>query len=240
MGATYRYVIQDVLLTFSETFNDRKISTEQCAYWVILVANRLMATAFKNGVRSGAYLNIYENVPITKGGGDNFMPDIPRIELPADIFNLDMDDAIEYIAFFATPQCPNVWGRVLFDRSTFWDIKGMESNPYEIASPSNPYFVRSADLIYLFGINQLPISTVEVGLYTTIKPSLAAPFDLDNVIPLEDEDLLQLKYEVMKLAKYSWLIESDRGETGTDQTKLDPNLNKAEAVEETRAQQGQQ
>jgi hypothetical protein len=236
MGATYRYIVQDVLLTFSETFNDRKISTEQCTYWCILVINRIMAASFKNGVRSGAYLNVFESVPIVKGGA-GFIPDIPHVELPADIFNLDMDDGVNYISFTATPECANLWGRVFFDRSTFWDIVAQQSNPYEVASGGRPYFVRSANILYLYGINTLPINTVEMGLYTTVKPSLAAPFSLDDVVPLEDEDLLQVKYEVMKLAKYSWLAASDRAETGTDTTELNPNLDKAQVQEEAR--QGQ-
>lgn len=217
MSATLlRTVVDDLIKDFKQHFDDKQIQRSQVAHWVIMLGNRLLSQHI--GKRdSGAFLGIYADVPI-EVAAENDNPNVVKgrkhITLPESIFDYNKDGGVEYISYYKEkePNCP----ATLFTRTTPTDLRRLYKSKYEAPGPENPYWYRAGDKIYLVGIECINPKSVEMGIYSVIKPITDPDIDLDAPFKFPEELLIQLKRQVLDLGRFVLVIPEARTNDGID------------------------
>jgi hypothetical protein len=233
-----RIIVDDILVTIKQTFDDRQVSQPQVAYWVILVGNQLLGQ--HNAKRdSGAFLATYTGVPVQKeaaSSNPNIVKGRKFVELPAGIFDFDRDGGIEYIAYYNDDEkCDPEFRHKTIQRTTPSEVQWLMLKEQTKPSPKNPYWYRTGEIIYLLGIEAVPVNEIEMGIYQTINP--LEKIDIDQPFPFPQELLHVLKRQVTDLARFSFLFPgTDRANDGNneDATK---NVSKIVSVNEQQANQ---
>lgn len=212
-----RIVVDDILQTIKQTFDDRQVSQAQVAYWVILVGNQLLGQ--HNAKRdSGAFLATYTGVPVKKeplSSNPNIVKGRKYIELPGGIFDYDRDGGVEYIAYYNPDEnCDPEFRHKTIQRTSPGEVQWLQLRKETKPSAKNPYWYRTGDIIYLIGIETVPVKEIEIGIYQTIDP--LETIDIDKPFPFPQELLHVLKRQVTDLARFSFLFPSDRSNDGSD------------------------
>lgn len=213
-----RIIVDDILVQIKQTFDDRDVSKAQAAYWTIICANNLLGGHIKNR-KSGAYLSVFTQVPVlnvTPNVNPNFVEGRKFIQLPAAIFDFDKDDGIEYMTYTSTGTITEKpkFTKVKFHRTYPTQAEWLEMNYHTNPTPTQPYFYRIGNLIYLLGVEKIPMSTVEVGIYMNINP--VETIDLDVPFPFPQELLKTLKMQVLDMARTSFFFFPENNNLGTD------------------------
>ena len=218
---TYRYLVYDILDSFKQTFDDKEIGLNHVLFWIETIANRMASkTLIKTQGRwnvTGNYLNVFSAVPVSIDAvtGRKFST------LPEFIFDLDNEDAVQYITYEPPiqPDCDlHNYTKVSFHPTTPSKSIRLYYNEYEKPSSNNPYFYRRGNRLYYLGIDTAIVSTVEMGLYTALDPTNVTNLDTD--IPLPPEKIQILRYEVLNLGKLALMIPQERINEGSDSISL--------------------
>tara|TARA_R100000808_G_C2154309_1_gene165207 strand:- start:28 stop:822 length:795 start_codon:yes stop_codon:yes gene_type:complete len=216
---TYRYLAYDILESFKQTFDDKEIGLNHVLFWIETIANRMASkTLIKTQGRwnvTGNYLNVFSAVAVNLDDttGRKFST------LPEFIFDLDNENAIQYITYEPPIQADcdkHNYTKVSFLPTTPAKSRRLYYNCYEKPSAKNPYFYRRGNRLYYLGIDNVDISTVEMGLYTALDPTNVTSLDAD--IPLPPEKIQILRYEVLNLGKLVLMVPQDRVNEGNDAT----------------------
>jgi hypothetical protein len=96
-------------------------------------------------------------------------------------------------------------------------MEWLELHPNTKASPKEPYFYRVGNLLYLFGLEKVPVKNIEAGLYLAIEP--VTEIDIDAPFDFPEELLSVLKRQVIDLVKFSWFFPQDRENSGADESQ---------------------
>jgi hypothetical protein len=231
-STTLRTVVDDLMLDFRQIFDDKRLQKSQIAHWVIMLGNRLLMQHI--GKRdSGQYLHIYGDVPIMVSAttqNPNIIAKRKYIELPANIFDFDKDGGVEYIAFYDEDGCGNPIQKT-FGRTTPSDLRRMMKSTYE-KPERNPVWYRAGDNIFLVGIECLNTRSVEIGIYSTIKPVTDPETDLDKPFRFPEELLIQLKRQVLDLGRFVMMIPDERTNDGADSAPMQQAPGKITSVAE--------
>lgn len=223
MGATsYRYLVNDISKSFNLNFPDSNITSPQILYWCRVAENFIRQRTLKV-MMTGSYLTEFQSVSIQTDGVRKW------IVLPSQIVDLDNEKGVDYIMY----QQDIPFGKqIRFVQTDVNVIDRLYYNPYETPSPSNPYFYRVGQNIYVLGIENVGITQVQMGLYTSLdtRPSL---IPIDSLIGIDEEQIPSLKELVFQYAKLSLIVPKDRVEEGTD----DRNENIKTFSKATQAQQ---
>lgn len=220
---TYRYLTFAALQALKQTFTDAEMTEEMMIFWVKSAVNRVKAKRLgKTGIVSGSYLSIFTDVPVhfQYGSANNILPKEKYITLPANILDLDLDAAVNWVAY----QClgdDGCWKKQLFERTTLTQVKLMYDSYFEKPRPTNPYYVRVNEELYLFGVKDVPITTVEVGLYTSENPKIG-DMNWDDEVLLNDEEILDVVNTVLGIGRFVMLIPKERIQDAAD-TRSNPS-----------------
>jgi hypothetical protein len=139
--------------------------------------------------------------------------------LPGSIFDYDKDAGISYVAYYndaAKPGCPPEWVKTTFSRTKPADAESLYMSKYEEPSPSNPYFYRVHEFVYLLGLECIPAKSIEVGLFLCIPP--VTEIDLDAPFDFPEERIEVLKRRVLDLGRFSLLLPQERINDGAPDT----------------------
>lgn len=218
-----RIIVDDIIVTIKQTFDDKVVPQSQVAYWTIIVANQLLAQ--HNLKRdSGQFLSVFPEVPI-QVAKDNNTQNIVKgrkfIELPGSIFDFDKDGGVEYIAYYNPDEncAPELYKKTI-QRTSPSDLQWLNLNEITKPSPKQPYWYRVGNIIYIVGIETIPVKLAEMGIYLTIDP--LEEIDIDKPFFFPQELLHVLKRQVVDLARFSFLFPSDKTNDGSD-TASDTN-----------------
>ena len=211
---TYRILIADVKKTHGEAFTDSKITSTQVLWFTLVAANRLRKDS---GIKSGTgmYLNTFSPVPVLL---DIAMKNRQYIELPASIFNIEHDRAVEVLTYNEDTCCcsgPN-FAQVFFQPTTKIKSWILYLLPYTKPTTKNPYFYREGNRLYFLGTECITIKDVEIQLFTSLDP--LTEVNIDDTIGLADELILQLRATVIDMCKYAYLFPSERKNISFDET----------------------
>lgn len=220
MADKLKIIVDEIRTTIKQTFDDKDVSRAQVAMWVIIVGNKMLGQ--HNAKRSsGAFLNIYI-VPViiaTQTQLPNIIKGRKYIELPAAIFDIDLDGGVDYMAYYDPDEnCLPQYRRKKIQRSTPSGIEWLELNTRTIPSPENPYFWRAGDVFPIVGIESTPVKEIEIGIYQTIDA--LEKVDLDKEFFFPQELLSDLKRQVTDLARFSFLFNNDSSNNGSDNTAV--------------------
>lgn len=235
---TLRIVVDDIMQTIKQTFDDKIIAKSQIAYWVTVIGNQLLGQHIDKR-DSGQFLNVFAPVPVlidSVNGGMNKIKDRKYIELPSLIFDFDKDGGIEFIAFY-NEDIPGDFSRKTMNRTTQNQAQWLLQSPYTVPTPENCFWYRSGnERIYFLGIENVPVKEVEIGIYTTLDP--LAEVDLDKSFPFPSELLAVLKMQVLNLARFSFLFPAEnRSNDGSDVNDKAQQVQKIASVNDPNAPQ---
>lgn len=206
-----RIHIDETMSVIKQTFDDKSVSRAQVAYLYIIVANDLLSKHISKR-DSGAFLTVFNNVPLSKESDRKF------IDLPGLIFDYDKDGAIEYLAYTSDggTNCPPRFTKVPFTRTSPSEAQWLYLHPSTKPSPKLPYYYRVGSRLYTLGLESVPITELETGLYLTVDP--LQEIDIDTPFNFPQELLKTLKMQVIDLIRYNWFFPKDVTNTGEDET----------------------
>lgn len=218
---TYAHLVDSSADMLKQVFSDYTISDLHLLFWVQSAVNTLKQRILEGGKITGSYLQIFTQVPITLKNveGNNYLTKQKYLILPANIFDLTNDRAIDWMCYYP-PQVKPLQSLkpkpIFFERSTFRYVNELrENSTFGKPSASQPYFARKNELLYLYGIEEVAITTVDMGLYTSIKSSVLE-VDLDDEVLLNDEEVAAVLRYVMQLGRFSLSIPQDRAQNAAD------------------------
>lgn len=228
--STYRYIVYDILESLKSAFPDADIQDVHVLYWVRTIEN-LIRKRHLQSTPTGSYLSIFDNVPVLLDGQRKY------VQLPAPIYDMLMEKGIDFITY----QRPNGIG---FTQQFFQPTKPSESfrlyyTPNEKPAPDNPYFFRVGPRIYFLGVEVINLKFVAMGLYTALDPK-SSNVDLDSDIGLNEEQVHNLRIELLNMGRYVLMVPRDRHETGADDRSTDANASRLKTTLTNQQEQQQQ
>jgi hypothetical protein len=237
MATLLRFVVDDLLTDFQKLGDDANIERSQIAYWVIMFGNRLKSQHIAKR-DSGQHLSIFSDVPIEvfeSNSNPNEIKGRKYIRLPKSIFDYDGDGGINFVSYYIDyldKECPPPFTKQGFYRTTPSDTRRLYMNKYEKPSPTNPYFYRVGNFVYLLGIECVNPKSIEIGLYTTLGPLSDPDFSLDSEFDFPEELLPVLKKMVLDLGRFVMMMPQERTNDGSNITDGTVPTNKIVSVNE--------
>ena len=210
--ATLRFIVFDLLNDLKQVIDSAELTPFKILYWVLIHADRLKKEHIKK-IDSGAYTTRFDVVieldPVT---GRNYFT------LPAAIYDYDEDNGIVYMCY--PPEIDlSIPGFAAgkFNRTAPDKAARLYFRDDERPSPSNPYYYRLQDRVYILGVEQINILKLEVGLKVAFGPvdttiDIDAPFDFpQDLLPI-------LKRQILDLGRVVLMIPTDlvNGEASFD------------------------
>lgn len=224
---SYSYLVYAVMSAMQSVFSDTDITIEQVLWFVKITVNKVKASTIKPGM-SGSYLTTFTDVPtlMQYDGKDNVLRNKKYIEIPVNIFDFDLDQGIDWIAYAKTLKDENdktiYCEPVYFQRSSLIKLREMSANPYEAPSAKNPYFVRVNNLLYLAGVEEIPAFKLDMAVFMTENPYIGG-MSLDDEVLLDDEQINQVIGSVANLGKWLLSVPKSRIEEGIDDRNPTPS-----------------
>ena len=203
----YRYAVSDIKNSLKIITKDAEISTQTVVFWIRTAENFIRQRTLKV-TDTGSYLSEYYGVNAIPVQTDNIKK---WISIPS-VYDLDYEKGINYISYNQTP-----FGKqVRFQQTDVNIIDQLWYSPYEKPSPSNPYFYRVGNNIFLLGIEGVAVVNVNAGLYAALdpRPVLLSP---DAYLQINDEQYVSLREMVLGFGKFVMVVPSSRVEIGSDE-----------------------
>jgi len=207
-GSTLRYIVYDLITIFKQTYDDSDITPYQMTYWVLTHADRLRKQHIEKR-DTGEYLAMFDVDVSTDTDG------LKYITIPQRIYDMDKDRAIKFIAYQkevgdVTPK----YVQQTFSRVAAADAQRLYYRTEETPSATNPYFFRVGDIIKFLGLEEATVDSVEVGLITTLDPSLVT-LDLDQPFDFPQDLLPVLQRQVLDIGLLALQTPRDLNNDGT-------------------------
>jgi|WetSurSiteA1Bulk_404760.scaffolds.fasta_scaffold25970_2 hypothetical protein len=206
---TIRFVVFDLLNDLQQIYDDSKLSPFKVFFWVMTFADRLR---YQHVVKSDTGAFVYKfhvDVEVDSVTGRNFFT------LPAAIYDLENDGGVQYITYppeydLSLP----MFASTSFTRTSPEKAARLYYRSEECPSPSNPYFYRQNEKIWLLGCEEINLLHLEVGLKTSL--AVADPLtDIDLPLDLPVHLLPVLKRQILDIGRFVLSIPVDRVNDGT-------------------------
>lgn len=221
MATRLRFLIDEIVVDLKQTIDDAEINPVAIGFWIITLSNQILAQHI--GKRdSGAFMTTWTNVPViepTTTTNTGIVAYRKYVVLPASIFDFHKDAGIEYIAYVSDggPGCPPEFEFVKFERTTPAAAQHLTWSPYTKPSPKRPYYYRTGNYIPLLGIEEISVTGVEMGIYSTIKP--INEIDIDAPFEFPEELMAVLRRQLLDLGRFILMVPGDnRTNVGADMT----------------------
>lgn len=219
----WREVIYDVYQSLKQNFDDSEITINHVKYWCTIIGNRLLAQHIDKK-DSGAFLTVFNNISVTQDTTTKYK----YIELPQNVLDFNRDNGIAYISYgYCVDTCTPPFTSVQFCRVTPAEARVLYFTEEEKPTPSNPYFYRVGNRVYLLGIECIDLNCgLEIGLYLTISFDEC---DMSDEFQFPDELVSVLQRYVFDIGRFVLSIPSTIGvndgasesvSTNTPKTKL--------------------
>lgn len=208
--ATYRYVAYSVIQAIKEWKDDSEVKRNTVIFWAQIVANRLIQQRLgKRKIQSGEYLSKVGGIQIQVDGRRKF------VTLPSDIVDLENDNGIEQVTYHLEDfdYCDSPMD-VPFEKTSPAKIWSLKAIGIRTPKPMAPKMARENSNLYLYGIEQVNVSTVDMWIYAAIEPVHLV--NLDSEIPISEDQVEVLINRVMGLARFAMLFPDDKTNLGGD------------------------
>jgi len=202
-SATIRYVVYNLLNSLKQIYDDASLTPFKVFFWVMTLADQLR---YQHIVKSGTGAFVYKFdvvVEIDPVTGRNFFT------LPSGIYDMENDGAVQYITY-----APGVdlslplFASVSFTRTSPEKAARLYFREDEKPKPENPYFYRQNEKIFLLGVEEINLTSLEVGLITSLNPA-DLTIDIDTPLDLPAHLLPILERRILDLGRFAMAIPSD-------------------------------
>lgn len=188
-------------------------------WWIKIIVNKVKSANMN--IASGSYLATFTDLPVQMqyNGANNILRNKKYVELPANIFDMNRDSGVNWLAYSKIIQDED--GKVcycepvFFQRTTLIEAREMQHNPHEKPSALVPYFIRVNNLLYLPGVETVAKFQLDAALYITEKPYIG-DMNLDDEVLLNDEQIADVVSRVMSLGRFVMLVPKERINEGDD------------------------
>ena len=209
MSATIRQVVYDLLGDFKQLYDDAEITPFKMFYWVMVHADRLRKQHIEK-IDSGLYVTKFDVVVhVEPNTGRNYF------DLPGVIYDMDKDNGISYITYDpAVDLSIPTFGSVLFTRTTPEIARRLYFRASETPTPNNPYFYLQSKKVYLLGIEQLHILSLETGLRLSLNPN-DLTVDIDQPLDFPQDLIPILKRQILDMGRFVLTVPRDLSNDGS-------------------------
>lgn len=229
---SYRHLVNSLSSTLKQAFANFTISELQLLWWVQNAVNSVKQASLEGGKLTGSYLQTFTQVPVSVNynEGSNILAKRKYILLPTNILDLTNDRAIDWICYYkivVKPLKSTKGTPFWFERDTLTHVQESYATPFGKPTQENPKYVRINDKLYLFGVEDAVNLTVDMALYTSIKPSVLE-VTLDDEVFLNDEEIGKVLSYITGLGRFMLSVPApaDRKELA-DGTDTDAKITKA-------------
>lgn len=215
--ATYRYVSFAVLEMLKQTGDDADININLVNFWVQVISARLrFERTGKRISETGAYIKHFPYVAVNLDNTRKYF------ELPESILDLEFDNAIELVTYLLEDfdYCDTPM-QIPFEKTSPSKIWSLYSIPIRKPNPNKVFMAREGGRVYLYGIECVDVSYVEVWLKTSVNPSYVC--DLDSIVPVEDDQIEILIKRVYGAVRFGMIVKTDKDNEGSDTTTSQRN-----------------
>ena len=209
---TYRFILSDISETLKQNIANRKFSNAQILFWILCIADRLKSQHISK-LDSGAFIHHYVQLPISTEP----LTGRKYIELPSGIYDYDLDEGVRFLSYdYTIDSCTPPFTSVTFSRTSAATSKRLYWTEEEKPTPSNPYFYRLGDKLFLLGTECITIINVEAGLNSNFDPDMMynSNFSLDDEFYFPQELIQILKMQLFQMAQFGLAIPQSRTNTG--------------------------
>lgn len=243
---TVRYLVNICLMALKQQIAYQSVTFAQCHFWVNMAVNRIKKRDIeKNGLPiSGSYLITFTDVDVLyqTTNANNILKNRKYFQLPNNILDLDYDNGISYLFWdpILNPGCGQLPGE--FFRTTLRQVRHMFDSPFKRpGKDENYYFVLLNLLVYLFGVEDLPVRKLNMTLRTTMNPKLEA-YGIDDEIPLDDESVISVVNAVLSIGSWILKVPEEKIIEGADKRNVPAykTLSAQEPVEQVQSPEQQQ
>jgi len=208
-SATIRYVVYNLLNSLKQIYDDASLTPFKVFFWVMTLADQLR---YQHIVKSGTGAFVYKfdvDVEVDSVTGRNFFT------LPAGIYDMQDDGAIQYITYSpeADMSLP-LFASVTFTRTSPEKAARLYFREDEKPKPQNPYFYRQNEKIFLLGVEEINITSLEVGLITSLNPA-DLTIDIDTPLDLPAHLLPILERRILDLGRFVMSVPNDKLNDGS-------------------------
>lgn len=204
----WREVVYDIHTMLQQHYDDAKITLSHTTYWCSVAANRLLSQHIEKR-DSGAFLTIYPDLTVYVDSQTGYK----YIEIPLNIFDFDKDDGVEYMSYYyGVDDCVAPFTSVRIQRTSPAKSMRLYWTDEEKPTPSNPYFYRAKDRLYLLGLESIAAPKIEAGFYQTIP---AYTDTLSDEFPFPDELLSVLQRYVFDFGRFVTNMPKDQTNDGS-------------------------
>lgn len=208
--ASYRYVTYSVLQSTKEWKDDSDVRRNTVIFWTQVIANRLIQQRLvKRKINSGEYLTHVGQIAVLQDGRRKYAI------MPSDIIDIENDNGIHQVTYRLDDfdYCHSPMD-VPFEKTSPAKVWSLMAIPIRSPKPSAPKMARESTRLYLYGIEQVNVLWIEMWIYTAIDPVHLV--DLDEEIPLAEDQIEILINKVMAMARFAILLPNDKTNDGGD------------------------
>lgn len=211
---TYRHLIGSLSATLKMTFADKSIDDDLIMYWIQAGVNSVKRAELEAGNTTGSYLQTFTQVPVSINYTevDEVFAKRKYIELPANILDLTNDRAVDWMGYYepvVKPLKSTKGTPITIHMTTLTQVLESYHLPFGRPTKRNPKAVRINNLLYLWGLEEIPQITVDMALYTSIEPSVLTA-DIDDEVFLNDEQIGKVLSYVTQLGRFMLSVPSDK------------------------------
>lgn len=209
---TLRELVGSVQEQLKQTGDDRGVHFNQLVLWATWFVNKYI-NAQLQVQDTGSYLSVIPEVPVvnaTATAAPNIIKGRKYSALPQSVFDMDLDRGIVAITYpynFLSESYMHLSG-VQFQRISMAKVTKLYYSPYEKPGADNPYFYVYGKYIGYLGVDNVPLSSVEMWLRTPYDPFTS--HSLDDYIPVIDQFGPDIAKNVFEMGRFELLMPSDR------------------------------
>jgi len=209
-SATIRYVVYNLLNSLKQIYDDASLTPFKVFFWVMTLADQLR---YQHIVKSGTGAFVYKFdvvVEVDSVTGRNFFT------LPSGIYDMENDGAVQYITYSPGVDLSlPLFASTTFTRTSPEKAARLYFREDEKPKPQNPYFYRQNEKIFLLGVEEINLTSLEVGLITSLNPA-DLTIDIDLPLDLPAHLLPILERRILDLGRFVMQIPVDKINDGSD------------------------
>lgn len=228
---TYRYLVYSILEQIKQTFDDAEMKRSTIIFWTQVEVNRILKERLsKRKLQSGEYLSHFTDIPVLVDGIRKY------VEMPSAIVDLDNDNGIHLVTYLLTDfdWCDSAMD-VPFTKTSPAKLWALRAIPITKPRPDSPYMAREGSKLYLYGIENVSVDSIDMWIYTSVNPTHLV--DLDTEVEISPDQASIIIYRVLALVKFSLVLPSDKLNDGADTTTA---ANNKTAISQMQLQQPNQ
>jgi hypothetical protein len=194
-----------------ETRDDADLKRDVVTFWTQVEVNRLRGERFaKRTSQSGEYLSHFYGITVQNDGVRKY------VDMPSGILDIENDNGIHQVTYHLADYdyCDYPYD-VPFEKTSPAKIWSLMAIPIRKPSPTKPFCARENSQLFLYGIEMINVTSIDMWLYTTVDTS--HKLDLNETVELAEEQISILIARVLNLARFASLLPNDKRNTGSDE-----------------------